>query len=119
MGSGHVHTDPALLAGVVGEPPHNTDVHGAEPVTMHAAGTSAWVVIEATDSGRGIEPEDMAHIFEPLFRAAPSRVDGGGFGLGLPIAQAQAALLGGGINVMSTPGAGTSFAVYFPRFTRL
>jgi PAS domain S-box-containing protein len=65
-----------------------------------------------TDTGLGIPPEKMAHLFEPFVQADASVARRfGGTGLGLSISKRLAQLLGGGIRVQSTPGAGSMFTV--------
>jgi signal transduction histidine kinase len=61
------------------------------------------------DTGQGIEPEDLQHLFERGFRGAQSR----GRGLGLYLVQRITERLDWKISVQSTPGAGTRFEVMF------
>lgn len=62
------------------------------------------------DTGSGIAPEDIGHIFEPFMRgAAEHNRFAPGLGLGLTITKLLTETLGGEITVSSTPGAGTSF----------
>ncbi|OGO20944.1 MAG: hypothetical protein A2Z14_14025 [Chloroflexi bacterium RBG_16_48_8] len=81
-----------------------------------------WVVIQVTDSGAGIPPKDLSHIFDRFYRADPSRSrDRGGSGLGLSIAKALIEAQGGRIWIESpsrsprvrkgTPGTTASFAL--------
>ncbi|MBU3673152.1 MAG: response regulator [Sinobacteraceae bacterium] len=66
--------------------------------------------LEVADTGEGIAPEDLARIFEPFQRVGRMGRDGGrGAGMGLAVAQQLVALMGGRIEVSSTPGAGSSF----------
>ena len=72
------------------------------------------VVLQATDTGSGMNDETMAHIFEPFYTTkAPSR----GTGLGLATVQTVARRLGGGVEVKSEPGVGTCFRVWLPAAT--
>jgi len=72
-------------------------------------------VVEIRDTGVGISPEDLPHIFERFYRAAKDRSrQTGGVGLGLSIAQWITHRHGGEIQVQSAPGAGSVFRVRLP-----
>ena len=73
---------------------------------------SRRVRISVRDTGAGIAPEHQARIFEPFFTTK-----GQGTGLGLAIALGVARAHGGGIEVSSTPGAGTEFVMELPAGT--
>jgi two-component system sensor histidine kinase BaeS len=75
------------------------------------------------DTGAGIAPEDLPHIFERFYRAEKSRwrkptpsdtSPGGGVGLGLSIAHWIARSHGGRIEVQSEKGKGSAFHVWLP-----
>ncbi|MEO8603118.1 MAG: ATP-binding protein, partial [bacterium] len=67
------------------------------------------------DSGIGIEPSELPHLFEPFHQAHGARSRrAGGAGLGLYIVGRLVELLGGQIAVQSAPGSGTTFAVTLP-----
>ena len=66
------------------------------------------------NQGSFIAPEDLPHIFERFYRSDKARSSRGGHGLGLPIIRQMAELLGGGITVESSEGAGTAFTVTLP-----
>ena len=74
-------------------------------------------ILEVTDSGVGIPPDAMGHIFERFYRVdkARSRATGGS-GLGLAIVRAIVTRNRGEIDVESTIGKGTTFRVSFPVF---
>jgi two-component system sensor histidine kinase BaeS len=68
-----------------------------------------------SDSGEGIAPAAIPHIFDRFYRADPSRSgDNGGSGLGLSIAQAIAQAHGTKIEVESELGAGSCFRLMLP-----
>ncbi len=82
-------------------------------VRMAAASDGRWIEIRVADSGPGIAPEHLPHVFERFYRADPAR-SGGGAGLGLAIAQSLVTAQGGHIAVASQPGAGTTVSVRWP-----
>jgi CheY-like chemotaxis protein len=72
-----------------------------------------FLVIEVTDTGCGIAPEDQARIFEPFVQVgAASRHQG--TGLGLSITRQFVELMGGVLSVNSIPGEGSTFRVELP-----
>ena len=83
-------------------------------VTLGMRRSDGWVQVSVSDTGVGIAPEDLAHIFDRFYRADPSRACSGGFGLGLPIAQWIAQAHGGRIEVVSELGKGSTFTVWLP-----
>ena len=95
---------------------------------IHLAGrTSAeWILIDVTDTGPGIAPEHLPHIFERAYLRNVGAANGGtesvaqagrlagGSGLGLAIVRELVRALGGQIHVSSEPGRGTTFRVALP-----
>jgi signal transduction histidine kinase len=78
--------------------------------------TNESVVIEVKDRGIGIDAADLAHIFEPYYRAQFSDTQTRrGAGLGLTLVQQIIASHGGTIEVESKPGSGSTFRLLFPR----
>jgi signal transduction histidine kinase len=69
------------------------------------------VVVEVSDSGRGIAPEILSHVFEPFFTTKPL---GQGTGLGLSISRQTVIAHGGRMTVESELGKGTTFKVFLP-----
>lgn len=77
--------------------------------------TGPMAQIEITDTGVGIEPEHLAHVFERFARGDPSRSrETGGTGLGLAICKYLVEAHSGTITVRSEVGIGTSFTLTLP-----
>ena len=90
-----------------------TPEHGRIEVTVGPQGPH--VVVEVTDNGIGIPQEDIPRIFERFYRVDRSRSrDMGGTGLGLSIVKHVAQTHRGLVDVISTPGVGTSFRLKIP-----
>lgn len=88
-------------------------VGGAVRVDVEDRGASVCIVV--TDSGMGIPPEAIPHIFEPFYRARNATDSSArGMGLGLPVSKALIAAHGGELSVASTLGAGSRFIVTLP-----
>jgi signal transduction histidine kinase/CheY-like chemotaxis protein len=81
-------------------------------VRAHPAIKGRFVMATVSDDGEGIQPDKIDQIFEPFFTT--KRV-GEGTGLGLSQVFGFAKQSGGEIQVSSSPGAGTTFALYLPR----
>jgi len=73
-----------------------------------------WAVIEVTDHGSGLAPEQAERVFERFYRADPARSHDGGSGLGLAIVAALAAVHGGSAEVDTKQGRGATFRVLLP-----
>jgi len=72
-------------------------------------------ILEVADTGTGIEPEDLPHVFDRFWRADKSRSrTTGGSGLGLAITRHLVEAHGGTVSVTSTPGEGSTFRISLP-----
>jgi heavy metal sensor kinase len=85
-------------------------------VTVRVERDGGEAVLTVTDTGVGIAPEALPHLFERFYRADPSRqADTIHAGLGLAIVKGYLDLMGGTIQVASVPGQGSAFEVRLPR----
>ena len=82
---------------------------GCIEVESRSDGSS--VSLSITDSGEGIAEENLTRVFDPFFTTKPT---GEGTGLGLSIVYSTLKKLGGGIDVRSERGAGTTFTITLP-----
>ncbi|HUF36618.1 MAG TPA: PAS domain-containing protein [Gemmatimonadales bacterium] len=71
-----------------------------------------YVTLTVSDTGRSMEPDALAHVFDPSFSGKPI---GQGLGLGLASVYGAVKQCGGYIAVESRPGEGTAFTIYLPR----
>ncbi len=72
-------------------------------------------LLRVTDTGRGMTPEQMSHLFEPFNRLGAETLEGvEGTGIGLSIARALVERMGGRIGVQSRLGVGSSFEIELP-----
>lgn len=81
-------------------------------LTLRARGGEGEVLLEVSDTGVGIPPENLARIMEPLYSTKAR-----GLGLGLAIARAIIEKNQGSMTAHSTPGAGSTFTVRLPATT--
>lgn len=89
---------------------------GSVSVRLHASQTRA--ICELKDTGVGIEPADLPHIFERFYRSDKARNrESGGVGLGLALARSIADSHNAVIDLDSTPGHGSAFRVSLPVFS--
>ena len=76
---------------------------------------SDWVQMSVSDSGIGIPPEKLNHVFEEFSQAEDSTSRAyGGTGLGLPISRRFCQMMGGDVLVESTVGEGSTFTIRLP-----
>lgn len=97
-------------------------------VTLNAAFADGAIVVTVSDTGSGIAPEHLAHVFDRFYKVDPSRAGavprqgrdgssdsvGAGSGLGLSIVKAIVERHGGTVTVASPVGGGTTFTLKFP-----
>ncbi|MBF0326699.1 MAG: hypothetical protein HQL42_16745 [Alphaproteobacteria bacterium] len=89
---------------------------GARPSTEVAGQGAAidgqiYAVIEVADTGTGMDEKTVARMFDPFFTTKPT---GKGTGLGLSIVHGIVSKHGGFVQMQSTPGQGTTVAIWLP-----
>lgn len=112
-----IETDPLrlrqLLMNLAGNAIKFTAAGGVElVVTVNPSAPEPRFMIEVRDTGIGIAPEQLEHIFAPFVQTDNSVTRRfGGTGLGLTISRHLARALGGDVSVQSQPGVGSTFRV--------
>jgi signal transduction histidine kinase len=113
--AGSVNVSPQHIQRVLNNLIGNALAHTRAGGSVHVAARreGATVRIEVRDSGEGIAPQDLPHVFERFYRGEPSRKrsangKGGGMGLGLVIAKELVEAHGGRIGIASRAGEGTT-----------
>lgn len=110
---GHIRGDEDLLTqalgNLVGNALRYTD---GGTVTITSRAGNGMVDIVVSDTGQGIHPEDIPHLFDRYWQGRTRRH--GGTGLGLAIVRGIAEAHGGGVSVSSTLGAGSTFTLSIP-----
>ena len=112
-----VEFDRTRIAQVVGNLLENAIRHtpSGGVVTVSAKVEESLARVMVADSGEGIAPEAVAHVFERFYRVDPSRTrTTGGVGLGLTIAKQLVEAHGGSIRAASTTGKGSRFIFDLP-----
>jgi signal transduction histidine kinase len=72
------------------------------------------IVVSVTDTGEGIEPEDLDDLFKPFYQAKRTKAHTQGLGLGLSIVKHLVEMHDGSITVASEPGKGSQFRIELP-----
>jgi signal transduction histidine kinase len=86
-------------------------VHVQESDDHRAPEVAPWVVVEISDTGRGIPPGLLSKVWEPFYTTKPA---GQGTGLGLPICRRIIEAHGGTIDISSVPYQGTTIRIVLP-----
>ena len=88
----------------------------AVEASTEASADDGMVMLRVKDTGEGIAPEDLPHIWDRFYRTRRTREqDSSGTGLGLALVKELAEAMGGTVGVESTLGAGSCFIVRLPR----
>ncbi len=117
MCEAEVAVDPMRFGQIMGNLLDNGLEHTPErgEVTVAVRTGTQEVEVTVTDTGAGIDPEFLPHVFDRLSRSDPSRNPGsGGRGLGLTIARGLARAHGGDIIANNKPDCGAAFVVTLP-----
>jgi two-component system OmpR family sensor kinase len=112
-----VEGDDLRLRQVLGNLVRNALVHTPQqtPIEIAVSTVNGVGRISVADHGPGLSSEEVVRIFEPFYRADPSRSrDSGGAGLGLSIVNAVVSAHGGQVHVKETSGGGVTFEVELP-----
>ncbi len=89
--------------------------HAGGRITLAAEQNEDNIFLRVSDTGKGISPEDLPHVFERFYRGDRARpAEEGSSGLGLAIAKALVEAHGGKISVASVLGQGTTFMIELP-----
>ncbi|MFN7918679.1 MAG: ATP-binding protein [Bryobacteraceae bacterium] len=87
----------------------------AGTVAIAASREEHFVRIDVRDTGIGVDPSFLAHLFEPFRQAGSSEIrTESGTGLGLAISRKLARLMGGDVTAESRPGEGATFTLRLP-----
>jgi len=114
---GPVRAHPELLAQLLENLLDNAVQYARtdSPIVLRLRGGQSGTELAVEDSGPGIAPADLPHVFEPFFRSTPAREAGiRGVGLGLPIALRIAESMRARLSAENMPGGGARFTVFFP-----
>jgi signal transduction histidine kinase len=112
-----VDVDPERIGQVLRNLLNNAVAHtlAGGRITIRAAAVGQQVAVSVRDTGAGISPDDLPHVFDRFYRADRSRArQTGGAGLGLAIARHLVTAHGGAISVESAPGQGATFTFTVP-----
>lgn len=102
-----------VVANLVGNAIHYNRPGGSVIVRTRTEADAA--ILEVADTGEGIAPSDLAHVFDRFFRVDKARSRGAGHsGLGLAITKTIVEAHGGEIRAASSPGEGSTFTVRLP-----
>ena len=110
-----VHVDPDRLHQVVGNLVANSVRYGRprDSVTVSVWAEGSQGVLSVADTGPGIAPEEVQHVFDRFWRGVDSSHTPG-MGLGLPVAKALVEASGGRIGLVSEERVGTTVTVSLP-----
>ncbi|MFZ0040743.1 MAG: ATP-binding protein, partial [Solirubrobacteraceae bacterium] len=108
--------DPGRIRQVIGNLVTNAHLYTPEDGRIHVGveADRAWVRVVVADSGVGMTPEEIDHVFDRFYRAPSGSAAAPGTGLGLSIVSSLVELHHGRVEIESEPGRGTTFHVLIP-----
>jgi len=107
--------DPRRLDVIIANLVSNALQHGAPPVSVRTHVRPGRLDIEVSDSGPGLAPDVLPHVFDRFYKADTARARSEGSGLGLAIAWENARLHGGGLAAANRPAGGAAFTCHLPQ----
>lgn len=109
-----IETDPLLLDRVLDNLITNaTKYTWSGSIVVEVGGTPGYLMVKVSDTGRGIDSDQIRRIFEPE-GSLPTERAPRSFGVGLSVVVHLLDQIGGRLEVMSKPGRGTTFWAHFP-----
>ena len=84
-------------------------------ISLRVVDEGEQIYYEVADTGRGIAPEDLPHVFERYYQTSHGSTEEGGTGIGLALSNQYVQLFGGEMTVESELGKGSKFKVYLPK----
>jgi CheY-like chemotaxis protein/anti-sigma regulatory factor (Ser/Thr protein kinase) len=110
-----VRSDPNLLGEIIQNLVSNAIQYTDNgSVTLSCHENDGYLRVGITDTGIGIEPDQIDEIFQEFYQIKTPGQDKEGFGLGLAIVKRMADLLDHKVSVQSDPGRGSTFSVFMP-----
>jgi len=108
---GALYTDPQALRAILYNLLDNAaKFTTAGLITLFIVREGSAVRLTVADTGPGIAPEELPHLFQP-FRRGADAAGQGGIGLGLALSHQLAQMLGGELSAQSRPGVGSAFTL--------
>jgi two-component system OmpR family sensor kinase len=101
-----------VVSNIVGNAVTHTPAGSA--VRIGVGGDAAESVLEISDAGPGLRPDQAALVFERFYRADPARSRDGGAGLGLAIVWSLVTAHGGTVEMDTAPGKGATVRIRLP-----
>lgn len=87
-----------------------------DSITLDVSENQNKIQLKVSDTGRGIHPDDLPHIFNRFFQSKQTDAHlQGGLGIGLALSKELAELIDGQLSVQSTYGSGAIFTLEFPK----